>query len=148
MDTHPIDFSALQRGIWLEAEAIEKAMNVRRGTDGFRLATLKLAGMIESQTDIVCRSEGDRLRLMTDAELLEWNWEQHRAAARKMARCASRVVLVRHSELSDAELRRARYQETTITFQAAQTTRQLRDVRRTMAAGSEPPKWLTSGGDQ
>ncbi len=131
---HPVDFDALQRGTWIEPDVIEKAYQVERGTDDYRLAALRLSQEIESHTRIVCRTENGRVRLMTDAELLEWNGDQMQNGVKKMERAAGRTVLIRHDQLTDSQKRKAEFEAVTFGALASLARSKLRGDRRAFKA--------------
>ena len=131
---HPVDFDALERGTWIEPDVVETAYQVTRGTDGYRLSALRLSQDIEIRTGIVCRQENDRLRLMTDAELLEWNAEQMHNGIKKMERSARRTVLIRHDQLTDSQRRKAEFEALTFGALASLARSKLQGDRRVFKA--------------
>ncbi len=117
--------------MWVEPDVIEKAYQVKRGTDNYRMAMLKLGQEIEVHTGIVCRIEKFRMRLMTDAELQTWNGGQMKKGVKKLERAAKRTVLIRHDQLTDYQKRKAEFEEITFGALASLASKKLRNDRRT-----------------
>ncbi len=140
----PIEFSTLERGTYIEPETIERAYGVKRTDEGFRLRCLSLIDQIAKRTQIQGRQDGHRIRLMTDAELLRWNWKQHEQHVRGMGRCARRGMDIRVNELTMPDQRMAEYQQTVMTVQASRARRELRRAKRGMAlpGGKERLDWI------
>ncbi len=99
---HPLDFKALQKGTYIETEALERATRCSAEDQiRFKLRVLELRTMIEQQTSILSRMEGIRLRLMDDDEALFWNLQQAQRAFASVDRAAYRTTLIDTSKLTD-----------------------------------------------
>lgn len=95
-EAHPLDYERLQKGTWIETEEISKA-SFRRPTDPFfSLAAQNLIDKIERKTGIIGRTEGAfgaiRIRLMTDAEALEYKIREAGRASKKIERIADQLA--------------------------------------------------------
>jgi hypothetical protein len=98
MDTtaklHPLDFGKLRKDTWLEPDEIERAVLMRRDDRNFGLGVLRLREAIETQTGILTREDGERLRLMTDDEATVWSAREAARAGRRLERNAYRLTHV------------------------------------------------------
>lgn len=89
---HPFDFDKLSKGTWIETDELEAATGCRRDHKDFNLKVLSLKALVEQETKIVSRIEGDRLRLMTDSEALFWSIKQFGKSSKGCERNASRLA--------------------------------------------------------
>jgi hypothetical protein len=103
---HPFDFDLLSKGTWIEASQLEAAAGVPPEHPFFALKVLRLRELIEEKTGILSCNDSGRLRLMTDAEALDWNIHQAADASRKLERTALRLRQnVDHTKLDSGQQR-------------------------------------------
>jgi hypothetical protein len=85
---HPLDFESFSKGTWLEASEIERGYNRKRDDRSWRLSLLAAAEDIFRERQIICRQEGDRLRLMDDLEADVWLQKQTEHSVSRLRRSA------------------------------------------------------------
>lgn len=90
-NVHPFDFTKLRKGMWIDAKELERATFRKRSDPVYLRAVLKMRDLIEKETGILGRIEGDRLRLMTDAEALAWSMRQAKLAGDRMERASEHL---------------------------------------------------------
>lgn len=101
---HPLDFGALRKGTWLEAEAIERGYARRRDNPSYRLSMLAASEDIFRERQIICRQEGDRLRLMDDAEADVWLQKQTEHGVARLRRAARLTGVIDRSGFDATQL--------------------------------------------
>jgi hypothetical protein len=97
LEKYPLDFAALEKGSWLEGNALVRAVGTTpEHTIKWRLGLLSLQQKIEAQTNILCCENHDRIRLMTDVESREHTqrgWLRHYRGLKHQVFRRSRVDL-------------------------------------------------------
>jgi hypothetical protein len=88
---HPFDYAQLGKGTWIETSELELASGRKCTHPMFGRAVLRLREMIETNTGILSRIAGERLRLMTDAEAVEWLIRETGRASNRLERNAYRL---------------------------------------------------------
>lgn len=104
---HPLDFSKLHKGMWIETAELEAAVMSRRFDRGFSLSVAKLAGRIYEETGIPCFQKDDRLRLMSDDEIAPYMIKRQKEAVRVLGRVAEYASAIDVSALTDSQRRYA-----------------------------------------
>lgn len=113
MDTetteYPIATGHLVKGSVIAAQAIEKAFNVKRGTDAYQLAAMRaveyIAERFEERGEIVTITQRKHdLVVLTDDEAIEHNARQFKAGIRKSTRSHHRALGVDRSRVAPERL--------------------------------------------
>lgn len=106
---HPFDTSQLHKGSFVDASTIEQAYGVRRGTDEFRLASLRGKQFIEERFEarglivvVVIRDEG--LAILTDAEASTNREKRIKSSLRGAKRALVQMGAVDRSKLAPERL--------------------------------------------
>jgi hypothetical protein len=129
----PVDFDALRKGDVIDAIRIERIYNVRRATqpDRFRLSTLKLREDIERRRpDLLCRSVGDDVQIMTDQEAEAHTWDRIGSAVRQMGRSTTRRAVIDRSGFSDSQKAVAESRDRAATMLALANRKELAKAER------------------
>jgi len=120
----PFDWGELSKGSWLETDVLERATYLKRTDNNFRLKVMSVMSEIRERTGILCRSENDRVRLMTDVEAYQWNYEQSQQAVRKLTRAARRCADIDMNQLEDSDRKAAEHCQIAIVSTAAAARRE------------------------
>lgn len=94
-EKYPLDFDALEKGQYIDAETLTHIFNVRPGTQLFSLKTMQLKMRIECErADLIARGEGQGIRILTDEEAgpyLHGRMEAHVRGLAKTSQKRSRI---------------------------------------------------------
>lgn len=109
----PMDWHKVRKGDYIDPEVIERMTDTKR-TDAkqFAFAILNAKAVIEKELDrigypVVIKAEGDGLRLLTDAEAVEYSATRHRNLTTQLRRSHVRsVAAIDVRQLSAEQLRR------------------------------------------
>jgi hypothetical protein len=145
---YPIEFAELEKGTTISREVIEQAYNISANRDpkGFALKQLALAQMIESRRpDLLCRSVGDTIRVMSDAESEERTWDRYVGHIRGTARELTRRARINRDGFSDEEKRLSEFRDTHMSGQVLHMRKQLRQHRAEELPGPDP-QWVDPTG--
>jgi hypothetical protein len=107
---YPLDTDALQKGSRIAAEVIERAFNVKRGTDAYQMAWLKASQHISrrflDRGEIVTITQRKHdLVILTDEEMPAHNARMFRNDIRKAARAHARMLGGDRSKMSEQTLK-------------------------------------------
>lgn len=93
---HDMDFERLHKGTWLETDDICAATKKSKHDPFFSLHCQGLIDKIERKTGILGRTEGPigqiRIRLMSDAEALEYKVREAGRASKKLEKIADQIA--------------------------------------------------------
>jgi hypothetical protein len=137
-ELHPIDFQALTKDSTIDQAQIERIYNVRKqqAPEAYRLCQLRLSHDIEhNRRDLLCRIQGDGIRIMTDSEANEHTWDEYRRGVRKIAKQARRRTAIDAASLPEGERRVAELRDAHVTAQAIMNRKALAKAKRAMLAG-------------
>lgn len=141
----PFDWETLEKGTYIEAEALERAIRRPRTDKDFKLKALAVVAEIKERTGILCRIEGDRLRLMTDSEAYQWNYQRARSHVTGLIRSAKNTALIDTSQLSDGDKRAAESCQIAICATASAARRE--QVKHAKLFGLVAPETVAEIGD-
>ena len=99
----PMDFASLEKGDVISDAQIQRIylINRMKEPDKYRLKMLTLRDEIErKRPDLLCRSDGHNIRIMTDEEAEQHTWDRIGHAVRSMGRNAQRRAVIDRSEFS------------------------------------------------
>jgi len=131
VEFHPLDFEALEKGTWLEGEALVLAAGADPSDHKrWRLALLKLRQAIEEKTEILCCEDHDRIRLMTDSEAREHTWRRWRQNFKGLGRQVFRRSRVDLSQIPHEEHRRVESETRVMSGVTAAARARLRKEKR------------------
>lgn len=134
-----VEFEKLEKGTYIETEMLEDAFGLERDKNDYLANMLSLAGTIERKRGILCRIEGRRLRLMTDAEAVVWNVKQAEKASRMLDRSAERLrTRIDTKNLSDVQKVAHEHATRVVTAMAEAQRREREKASRLMLALSAP----------
>ncbi len=148
LEIHPIDFDSLAKDSVLDQSRIESIYNVRKvhAPEAFRLCQLRLREDIErNRSDLLCRIQGDGIRIMTDTEANEHTWTEYGRGVRKISRQARRRCSINHNALDDGERRVAELRDNHVTAQAIMNRRELARFQRDRLLAGPTPAPLLEG---
>jgi len=129
---HPLDFESFSKGTWLEAAEIERGYNRKRDDRKWRLSLLAAAEDIFRERQIICRQEGDRLRLMDDLEADVWLQKQTEHSVSRLRRSARLTGSIDRSAFDQVQLRISEQRQRLIFAVATSAASTLKKERRAM----------------
>lgn len=88
------------KGMYIEKHDLELMLGVKATSPRYLLRVLELRGAFEQQLGILCRMDGERLRLMTDDEAVRWNLANGQGAVLALRRASRRTKLIDHNNLT------------------------------------------------
>ena len=138
---HPLDCDALRKGDVISQEQIEAIQAVRYadGLEAFAFAQMRLAQHIMlERRDLWVRSCGHELRVLTDAELVEYQQRRLEQNARDARTVATMTARVDAAQLTAAQKRRAECLGMMTALQALQASKTTREAQRRLAALDAP----------
>lgn len=135
---HPLDFGALCKGTWLEtAELIDATRTpsgpLRVGSNAWNFALLGLCSQIENESEILCRIDHDRIRLMTDVEADEYTTRRAMDGARTIRNQYRKRALIRTDAMLPDERRLSEARDRVVYALAESTRRQAVKGKRLLA---------------
>jgi hypothetical protein len=144
---YPLDFDALEKGSWIEARQIEswpdrdgRPQFIGREERAYSFRMLRVKDEIEKRTGIRCRADGERLRLMTDAEHLEYQGRESDRYVRGYRRNTRWLQEIDSRNLNDIEKKKHEYQlrhQTGVAVVLVQEQRKAARNLRLIERGSE-----------
>lgn len=105
---YPIDFDALRKGDVVSPEVISAVYGVERSSRGFQVCALNLKDRIERALGergypVTVKTEMDAIRILTDAEAVQYNAASFERGVSAMARSHRRLAAVDHAQLDARE---------------------------------------------
>jgi len=129
---HPLDFESLRKGTWLEADEIERGYARKRDDRQWRLSLLAASEDIFNECRIICRQEGDRLRLMDDLEADVWLQKQTEHGVSRLRRAARLTGSIDRSGFDAVQLRMSEQRQRLIFAVATSAASTLKRERRAL----------------
>lgn len=136
---YPVDTSQLGKGSVLTATEVETALGTKRVHYLFGIAVMKLSEWIRTRLrdrglDVVIKQEGGGLRILTDAEAVDYTEGHFNSLKRRLVVTHARALRIDTSNLDDIQRRQL---ETNVARQGA-ILLAMRDAEKKQLASARP----------
>ena len=110
MQKYPIDFESLRKGDVITTNELEDILQLQAGTAAFDIGSLKLKSAIEREMakrgkDFIVVFRQESIRVLTDAESVDYIDTINRLGVRKIVRAFDSLGKVNPTELNSDQLR-------------------------------------------
>jgi hypothetical protein len=100
-----IDINSLQKGEVISADELEILFGCERDRKPYRLKTIKLIERIQEEsnqagTPLLCKCDGEDIRILTDTEALSYKAEEHDLTCRRIYRYARHLNRIDSNNLT------------------------------------------------
>jgi len=100
-----IDIGSLQKGEIISALVLEAIFGCERDRKRYRLKTIKLIERIQEESNrdgmpLLCKCDGDDIRILTDTEAVSYKAEEHDLTCRRIYRYARHLNRIDSNNLT------------------------------------------------